>query len=128
MPQPNNRVDASTNDIIDAIPADFPGDTAGVQKVVNIHITLCEQRQTLHYNPCLKYLLAPTCPTTSRLEAAVEKYGRIQARMVPSGNKSIKTAATINPIARTGTPDFANKNGIYVAAIAGGPANLPALR
>ena len=33
VPQPNDRVAASPNDIIDAIPADFPGDAAGVQRV-----------------------------------------------------------------------------------------------
>jgi hypothetical protein len=92
---------------------------------VNIHITLCEQCQTLHYDPCLKYLLAPTRPTTSGLEgqAAVENIEeQPQARMMPSGSKSIKTTATINPIAspiaRIGTLDASRTTTAFATLMA----------
>jgi hypothetical protein len=142
MPQPNDRVEAPPNDIIDAIPADLPSDTAGMQRVVNIHITLCEQCQTLHYDPCLKYLFASTYPTTSRLEAqaAAENNDGTSSKDDAIWQQIYQAAATINPIA--GTPNASRtewqlqhpwairwiETATRSIAIAAGPANLPVLR
>ena len=112
---------APPNDIIDAIPADLPSDTAGMQKVVNIHITLCEQCQTLHYDPCLKYLFASTYPTTSRLEAqaAAENNDGTSSKDDAILQQIYQAAATINPIARLEPERFAN--GMAVTTSMGDP-------
>ena len=115
MPQPNDRVEAPPNDIIDAIPADLPSDTAGMQRVVNIHITLCEQCQTLHYDPCLKYLFASTYPTTSRLEAqaAAENNDGTSSKDDAIWQQIYQAAATINPIAPLEPRTLRERNGSY---------------
>jgi hypothetical protein len=51
-------------------------------------------------------------------QAAIENTKQLQARMMPSGNKSIKTTATINPIARSGTPKASRT--MQIAPILGG--------